>query len=324
MRRFVLSLLVALLAGGAVPVSALDLRDVTFRVKGLGTVLFSHNDHISKGKQKNDCRACHDRIFDMRHPVRHTMADMEQGKSCGACHDGTGAFPLADCLRCHPVKNLRIRVRETGPVAFTHREHASRQPCTACHPGIFAAGRNRPVGMAAMEKGKSCGACHNGNMAFPVADCARCHSVTDITFTVRETGPVPFTHVAHAGRQSCRECHPKIYRFAKARQVGMAAMEKGKSCGACHNGTAAFAVADCARCHPARELTFPVTGISDARFSHKGHLARYGCQDCHPKLYPLKRGKPVGMAAMEQGKSCGACHDGKTAFPVTASCGFCH
>lgn len=315
---------VALSAALFVPASGLDLRDVTFKTKDIGKVVFSHKDHITKGQQKNNCRACHDKIFDIKHPVRHTMADMEQGKSCGACHDGKSAFALAECLKCHPVANLALKIKETGPVEFTHQAHASRQPCSACHPGLFTAGNSRPVGMAAMEKGKSCGACHDGAKAFALADCAKCHTVTDFIFKVRETGPVTFTHKAHAGRQSCKVCHPKIYHYVKAKHVGMAAMEKGKSCGVCHDGKTTFAVSDCARCHPVKELTFPVKDISPARFSHKSHLVRNRCEACHPKLYPLKRGKPVGMAAMEKGKSCGACHNGKTAFPVTASCDFCH
>jgi len=260
----------------------------------------------------------------MKKGTRYTMAQMEQGKSCGKCHNGKIAFPLSDCITCHRVRDLTINVRETGPVGFTHQHHAGRNSCHDCHPKLFIAGRNKPVGMAAMEKGKSCGACHDGTKAFAVAECIKCHTVSDVTLKVRETGPVPFTHRAHAGRQSCVDCHHQIYPFGKVKPVGMAAMEKGQSCGACHDGKKAFAVSDCARCHPVKDLTFPVKGISEAHFSHKPHLAKYRCESCHPKLYPLKRGKPVGMAAMEKGKSCGACHNGKSAFPVTASCGFCH
>ena len=323
--KFAMLLIILALWGGAVlPASALDLRDVLFHTKEVGTVLFSHKAHIATGAQKNNCRACHDKIFDMKHPVRHTMADMAQGKSCGACHNASAAFPLAHCLRCHPVRNLALPVKETGPVEFTHQEHAGRTPCSTCHPALFIAGKNRPVGMAAMAKGTSCGVCHDGVKAFAVASCARCHSVTDITFKVKETGPVTFTHKNHAGRQSCQECHPKLYSYVKNRHGGMAAMEKGKSCGACHDGKAAFSVSDCSRCHPVKELTFPAKGLSAARFSHKSHLAKNRCEACHPGLYPLKRGKPVGMSAMEKGRSCGACHNGVKAFPVTASCGFCH
>jgi len=58
-------------------------------------------------------------------------------------------------------------------------------------------------------------------------------------------------------------------------------------------------------------------------FSHVAHREAFGeekpCARCHikPKLFPMKR-KPdearlvITMKEMEQGKSCGACHDGKT------------
>jgi c(7)-type cytochrome triheme protein len=29
------------------------------------------------------------------------MKDMEAGKSCGACHNGTKAFAVKDCAKCH-------------------------------------------------------------------------------------------------------------------------------------------------------------------------------------------------------------------------------
>jgi len=53
------------------------------------------------------------------------------------------------------------------------------------------------------------------------------------------------------------------------------------------------------------------------------------CADCHtkPKLFEMKKGGgKVTMAAMNEGKSCGACHDGKKAFSVKAAadCVQCH
>lgn len=323
MMEILTGMILALVTVCAVPCSALELRDVPFKTS-VGKVVFSHKEHIKVGTQKNNCKACHDKLFDIRRSVRHTMADMEKGMSCGACHDGKGAFALSKCIMCHPVRDLIIKVKETGPVGFTHQQHATRQACSECHPRLFTAGSNKPVGMAAMEQGKSCGACHDGKKAFIVTDCVKCHTVSDVTFKVRETGPVPFTHRAHAGRQACGECHPKIYHFGKVKPVGMAAMEQGKSCGICHDGKMAFTVAECAKCHPVKDISFTVKSISNAHFSHKVHLAKNRCEACHPKLYPLKRSKPVGMAAMEKGKSCGACHNGTVSFPVTASCGFCH
>lgn len=62
-------------------------------------------------------------------------------------------------------------------------------------------------------------------------------------------------------------------------------------------------------------------------FSHEVHVEAAGlqCQQCHPKLYTnAKQHKAVTMKAMEQGKSCGACHNGKMAFSVKKNCESCH
>lgn len=54
------------------------------------------------------------------------------------------------------------------------------------------------------------------------------------------------------------------------------------------------------------------------------------CNSCHTKLFPMKKGGKYTMKEMEEGKACGACHDGKTeaghAFSVKdkESCGKCH
>ena len=65
----------------------------------------------------------------------------------------------------------------------------------------------------------------------------------------------------------------------------------------------------------------------EATFSHEAHVDAAGlqCQDCHAKLYTnARQHKAVTMKAMEQGKSCGSCHDGKEAFSVKENCEKCH
>jgi len=66
-------------------------------------------------------------------------------------------------------------------------------------------------------------------------------------------GNVLFSHEAHVSGKGlkCTQCHDKLYTNAKQhRKVTMKAMQKGKSCGACHNGKTAFSVkGDCAKCH---------------------------------------------------------------------------
>ena len=74
----------------------------------------------------------------------------------------------------------------------------------------------------------------------------------DITLKSRG-GNVLFSHETHASGSGlkCTQCHDKLYTNAKQhKKVTMKAMQKGKSCGACHNGKTAFSVkGDCARCH---------------------------------------------------------------------------
>ena len=39
-----------------------------------------------------------------------------------------------------------------------------------------------------------------------------------------------------------------------------------------------------------------------------------GCTDCHPKVFPMKKETKITMAKINEGKYCGACHNGLEAF----------
>ncbi|MEK6743175.1 MAG: cytochrome c3 family protein [Nitrospirota bacterium] len=77
----------------------------------------------------------------------------------------------------------------------------------------------------------------------------------DIVFKMEGMASVLYSHDYHVNkaRLKCSECHPFLYKNrAQHNVVGMASMQKGKSCGSCHNGKKAFDVADkkqCATCH---------------------------------------------------------------------------
>ncbi len=67
-------------------------------------------------------------------------------------------------------------------------------------------------------------------------------------------------------------------------------------------------------------------------FSHEKHKAKVDkCTACHVKVFKMKLGQsgPITLAALQEGKFCGACHDGKTqiagtvVFPIDA-CDRCH
>jgi c(7)-type cytochrome triheme protein len=50
------------------------------------------------------------------------------------------------------------------------------------------------------------------------------------------------------------------------------------------------------------------------------------CADCHPKIFPMKKGTQITMAEMNEGKYCGVCHNGQSAFKSSdrANCQKCH
>ena len=77
--------------------------DVLFSLKKGGDVTFSHENHVAG--LGLGCTVCHDRLYITKAKQKQTtMAQMQTGKSCGACHNGKEAFSVkvkADCNRCH-------------------------------------------------------------------------------------------------------------------------------------------------------------------------------------------------------------------------------
>ncbi len=70
-------------------------------------------------------------------------------------------------------------------------------------------------------------------------------------------GQVLFNHSTHvdSDKPECTSCHPRDFRILKAdagktNRIVHDNFEKGRQCGRCHNGKAAFAIeADCTNCH---------------------------------------------------------------------------
>jgi c(7)-type cytochrome triheme protein len=75
----------------------------------------------------------------------------------------------------------------------------------------------------------------------------------DITFSLSNASNVTFSHDAHVTKhkQKCGDCHYRIFTTTEQRKdVTMAQMQKGQSCGVCHNGQRAFDVkGSCNKCH---------------------------------------------------------------------------
>lgn len=66
--------------------------------------------------------------------------------------------------------------------------------------------------------------------------------------------------------------------------------------------------------------------IPPAEFPHWVHRMNFKCYVCHDAIFQMKEGADdVSMDEIREGKYCGVCHNGKTAFQVTfETCPRCH
>lgn len=159
---------------------------------------FPHSTHV----EWLSCANCHPGVFPYRNePI--TMEGINQGEWCGQCH-GKVAFPVSTCGRCHLQMGVSGRSDDAGflgdlvlrrrggppsddstaaptyPAArFPHWVHRIRYRCTACHttPLEESFGAT-PMPMDEMGNGQTCADCHDGDTAFPLMECNRCHVPT--------------------------------------------------------------------------------------------------------------------------------------------------
>lgn len=260
-----------------------------------------------------------------------------------------GVLHGGDILYTKPVKS----------VLFSHKLHVEDRGlgCDMCHPKLFElssfnAQQNKDFNMDAMYKGKYCGACHDGKTAFASnTQCARCHGgVKEVVAWEKKPKPVKqaakgpagtivmgsgdtaagFSHEVHTKNFGCNECHGGMFQMKKgATKVTMDELYKGKACGSCHNGLKAFGSSECAKCHgktpvPKADLVYRTEGMGPAKFSHAFHTKAFGCDQCHDKVFRMKKGgSGMKMDPMYTGKYCGKCHNGEAAAAVT-ECAKCH
>lgn len=137
-----------------------------------------------------ECSACHGELFAMQRDVavaskKFNMAALNEGKFCGACHDGETAFASdTNCQACHafPADPI-VWTEPVKAVTFSHKDHTEEfgLDCDSCHNSAFAmksgaAVKSNNFTMDALYKGQFCGACHDGDTAFASnTRCTTCH-----------------------------------------------------------------------------------------------------------------------------------------------------
>jgi c(7)-type cytochrome triheme protein len=156
---------------------------------------------------------------------------------------------------------------------------------------------------------------------------------------------VAFDHAIHTkdAGLSCESCHNDLFTMKTGAilasgKMTMAAMAEGKYCGTCHDGSTAFATnTKCSSCHTEMaEITpkDPIVWTKPVKaviFDHKAHTEDFSleCEACHDDLFAMQKGAAeksdnFTMKALYEGKYCGKCHDGSTAFASNTRCNTCH
>lgn len=186
------------------------------------------------------------------------LKHLDVGYHCNQCHDVKGHKHMVInrdvCNACHNLKKITFK-KTTLPSNFDHERHASLFSCKECHPGIFPMKIGSSyITMDDIYKGKYCGACHDGEKAFPASECFKCHNIKgfgkELTYKVEGIGNVVFSHKSHTAAFGCDACHPKLFAMKKTQgKMKMDDMYNGKYCGACHNGNIASPASDCQKCH---------------------------------------------------------------------------
>jgi c(7)-type cytochrome triheme protein len=164
------------------------------------------------------------------------------------------------------VKHLKVFGHGEGPAPEAEALAGARVPATIINGrGLATLWSLMAIGTILMVvAGRSSPAMARPQAApVPVVSPAEPNlSLPDVfEFPVGEGSPgqVSFNHETHVPRiedtaRACATCHETSFSLRRRGQaltglVTMERMKKGELCGACHNGSKAFAVDDCTSCH---------------------------------------------------------------------------
>ena len=193
-------------------------------------------------------------------------------------------------------------------VVFSHWRHRAKFTCRVCHSELdFAMKANAtPITEAASRKGKFCGACHNGKLAFKhVGNCNRCHTGNIIA--------------AAKGFAAFANSVPATTPYGDG--VNWVELLRGGTIKPRHylnmkSGDMPFA----------KVLSLDAEGsmIPPAVFPHKAHTDWLECNSCHPDIFSIKKKatQHFSMSSILKGEFCGVCHL-RVAFPMN-DCRRCH
>jgi len=192
-------------------------------------VVFPHWVH----RAKFACKVCHTDIgFALKSGGTDiTMAQIQEGKLCGTCHNGQIAFEPIDCDKCHSYglpqeRKISERIKDLPPDFFGNKvDWVKAIEKGAIKPAASPDGKDEMTGFD-----------------------------MDVIIPTTKFKPSPpdvkFPHKAHTELLDCSSCHDSIFNQQAGGNPEMNMMKiiSGQYCGVCHLKVA-FPIDDCFRCH---------------------------------------------------------------------------
>ncbi len=233
-------------------------------------VVFPHWFHRIRFR----CNVCHEKIFKIKAGANKMSMSIitEDGKACGACHNGLTAWEPLECERCHsleegwspgPIQHS-IKADEKqdillGKIGSTAKPYSKFiQIGSGWHPLALAKSglpldKYGLVDWAAAVRKKIVQPLWSMD---PDADISE-HELRDTNILFVSQGEsmpdVIFPHDIHSYWLGCKICHdtqggPMFIDVLGANNITMMGIGQGEWCARCHDKTA-FPISDCIRCH---------------------------------------------------------------------------
>ncbi|PLX97934.1 MAG: hypothetical protein C0622_12090 [Desulfuromonas sp.] len=220
----------------------------------------------------------------------------------------------------HEYGNVIMRNSNTttgdGTIIFQHWTHRDKYSCRLCHVDLEFSQYAGDSWITEDDNrdGRFCGACHNGQEAFPIDQCARCHA----------RDPAHLEQMRQENERAFYKFQARLPRadygngidWMKAEELGLIRIKDSLP------GITSTRVdsVDNQRNESLKPLS---ADLPDIIFSHKKHVTWNGCGMCHPEPFqPANGATPISMRRIVSGELCGRCH-GTVAFPVR-DCTLCH
>ncbi|VAW35044.1 hypothetical protein MNBD_DELTA02-1011 [hydrothermal vent metagenome] len=203
------------------------------------------------------CKVCHEDLEIMKRGANKlSQAQIEGGKTCGACHNGTVSFDAKlkeNCVKCHmyntPKGDSYVDLTRFDAKEFS--DIALKLGTTINIKNIPKEGLPKDkfgdINWVEMDRLQIINPLNSLGMRDDDEGVRETNILFDVPFAFLKD--VKFSHKIHSTWIKCSLCHDRIFKKELgSAKIKMVDMKHGKSCGTCH-GKIAFKVADCKRCH---------------------------------------------------------------------------